>query len=496
MRIPALTRSLLLAGPALMLASCVQGPDYARPDVPTPQTFRSPVALQEATSIADTPWWDLFKDPALQDLINRALHNNPDLVVAAAKVDEARAMVGVAKSEALPQIGYEAGIAAEKTFIPFPNNPTEAKFWGWRGGVSAAWELDVWGRIKRSTEAARANMFAEEEVRRGVLLSLVTDVASSYFELLALDQQLQIAESSNKVYGENVDFFTTRFKAGRDTKLPVERSQANYSHSQERIADLKRQIAVQENVLALLTGAYPGDIPRGGALNEQSLPTLPVGATTALLQRRPDIRRAEQMMISANAQVGVAAANFFPRIGLSAFFGGQNLNFENSINETFSVWNVAGALAGPIFDGGRLRNEKHNREAYWDEMVGNYRKTILTAFKETSDVLYAQKAAGEQRTALEDQVAALQRSVDLSMLRFKAGRANYFEVLEAEQQLFPAQYALADARRDQLLAVVALYKALGGGWQLAPDQWSPQAATVPASTAPAPAPTQAPTGQR
>ena len=491
MRIPALRRSLLLAAPAMMLASCVQGPDYARPDVPTPSTFRSPIALEEASSIADAPWWEIFNDPVLQDMINRALQANPDVVVAAARVDQARALVGVAKSEALPQIGYEAGLGAERTFIPFPNAPTGAEFWGWRGGISAVWELDIWGRIKRSTEAARADMFAEEEVRRGVLLSLVTDVATAYFELLALDQQLRIAQDSNKVFGENVDFFTMRFEAGRDTRLPVERSQANYAHSQDRVADLKRRIAAQENVLAILTGGYPGDIPRGRALTDQPLPAVPVGATTALLQRRPDIRRAEQMMISANAQVGVAAANYFPRIGIGAFFGGQNLNFENSINETFSVWNAAAALTGPIFDGGKLDSQKANREAYWDEMVANYRKTILTAFKETSDVLYAQAASAERRTALESQVGALQRSVELSMVRFKGGRANYFEVLEAEQQLFPAQYALAEARRDQLVAVVALYKALGGGWQLGPEQWTSGAAVpAPAPASPVGAPEQ------
>lgn len=487
MRIPAISRSILLAGPAILLASCVQGPDYARPDVPTPAQFRSPIALQEASSIADAPWWEVFNDPVLRDLVNRALKANPDVAMAAARVDQARAMVGVAKSEALPQIGYEAGIGAEQTFIPFPDSPTDAQFWGWRGGISAAWELDIWGRIKRSTEAAQANMFAEEEVRRGVMLSLVTDVATAYFELLALDQQLRIAQDSNKVYGENVDFFTRRFEAGRDTQLPVQRSHANYAHSQDRIADLSRRIAVQENALAVLTGGYPGEMPRGVALNDQGLPAIPVGATTALLQRRPDIRRAEQMMISANAQVGVAAANYFPRIGLGAFFGGQSLNFENSIDATFSVWNIAGAITGPLFDGGRLDSEKANREAYWDEMVANYRKTILTAFKETSDVLYAQKASADRRAALEAQVTALERSVDLSMQRFKGGRANYFEVLEAEQQLFPAQYDLASARRDQLIAVVALYKALGGGWQLAPDQWSQGAVTVPASAATPPA---------
>jgi len=481
MRIASLSRSILLAGPAIMLAACVQGPDYARPDVPTPTSFRSPIALDEASSIADAPWWEVFKDPVLHGLVNQALTANPDVAVAAARVDQARALVGVAKSEALPQINYEGGYSIERTFIPFPNAATEAEYRGARGGISAAWELDVWGRVKRSTEAARADLFAQEEVRRGVLLSLVTDVAAGYFELLTLDQQLRIAQESSKVYGENVDFFTRRFEAGRDTRLPVERSEANYAQSQDRVADLGRRIAVQENVLSILMGSYPTTIPRGRLLTDQIVPPVPVGATTALLQRRPDIRQAEQMMISANAQVGVAAANYFPRIGLSAFFGSQSINFESAVNQTFSIWNIGGSLVGPLFDGGRLDSEKANREAYWDEMVGNYRKTILTAFKDTSDVLYAQKASAERRAALENQVAALQRAVDLSMQRFKGGRADYYEVLEAEQQLYPAQYSLAEARRDQLAAVVSLYKALGGGWQLTPDQWTNGSPTVPTS---------------
>ncbi|HEX8058206.1 MAG TPA: efflux transporter outer membrane subunit [Novosphingobium sp.] len=483
MRIQAISRFALITGP-LLLASCTQGPDYVRPEVATPPQFRSPTTVQDTNSLADAPWWEVFNDPVLQDLIDRTLKASPDIAVAAARVEQARALVGVARSEAVPKIDYNAGIAAEQTFIPLPNAPTDAQFWGWKAGLSTAWELDIWGRIKRSTEAAEANMFAEQEVQRGVLLSLVTDVAANYFQLLALDHQLRIAETSAGVYGENVNFFTARFKAGRDTRLPVERSEANYAHSQNRIADLKRQIAIQENAIAILTGGYPDSIPRGPALDVQTLPEVPVGTTTVLLQRRPDIRRAEQMMISANAQVGVAAANFFPRIGLGAFFGGQSLNFENSINETFAVWNVAGAITGPLFDGGKLRSEKRNREAYWDEMVANYRKTILTGFKETSDALYSKKGAAERRAALETQVAALQRSVDLSMARFKAGRANYFEVLEAEQQLYPAQYALVEARRDQLVSVVALYKALGGGWQLRTDQWSRGSTPASATVAP------------
>ncbi len=480
MRFPAITRFALLAAPATLLAACTQGPDYVRPEVSPPATIRAPVALQEATSIADLPWWEVFGDPVLQEMVTRALKANPDVAIAVARVEQARAIVGVAKSEGLPQIGYQGAAGVQQTYVPLPIAQQDIQYSAWGGGISAAWELDLWGRIKRSTESARAKLYAEEEVRRGVLLSLVSDVTAAYFELLSLDRQLGVAEESAKVYGENVDFFTYRFKAGRDSALPVERAKANYAQSQDRIAELKRRIAVQENAISVLTGGYPDGVPRGRPLEDQVLPETPVGETTALLQRRPDIRQAEQMMISANAQVGVAAANYFPRIGLGAFFGGQGLNFENSIEESFSVWNVAGTIAGPIFTGGRLQSEERNRKAYWDETVAAYRKSILIAFKETSDALYAQKSSAERRTALEAQVVALQRSVDLARSRFDAGRASYFEVLEAEQQLFPAQYTLTDARREQLLTVVALYRALGGGWKLTPEQWDRTAPVEPA----------------
>lgn len=488
MRFPAITKLALIAAPATLFSACTQGPDYVRPEVPVPATIRAPVALQEATSIADLPWWEVFSDPVLQEMVSRALQANPDIAIAAARVEQARALAGVAKSEAATQIGYEGAAGMEKTFIPSPNAPTDVKYSAWSAGISAAWEFDLWGRIKRSTESAHAQLYAEEAVRRGVLLSLASEVTAAYFELLSLDRQLRVAEDSGRVFGENVDFFNLRFKAGRDSQLPVERSQANLAQSQERIAELKRQIAVQENAISVLTGGYPNGIPRGRALEDQGLPETPVGATTVLLQRRPDIRQAEQLMISANAEVGVAAANYFPRIGLGAFFGGQHLNFEHSVEETFTVWNVVGTIAGPISTGGRLRSEKESRKAYWDETVASYRKAILTAFKETSDALYAQKSAAERRVALETRVAALQRSVDLARTRFDAGRANYYEVLEAEQQLFPAQSTLAEARREQLIAVVALYKALGGGWKLAPEQWSIGATTVPPPATAAPRP--------
>jgi multidrug efflux system outer membrane protein len=458
--------------PAVLVAGCTQGPDYQRPEIQMPAEFRSPTSLVTASSLADLAWWDVFKDPVLKGIINEALANNLDIQVAAARVEQARALVGVAKSQALPQIGYQAGGSANGSYLPLPSGADSVTYAEANAGLGAVWELDIWGRIKRSTEAARARLLAEEDVRKGVLLSLVSDVATAYFDMLSLDRQIAIAVESAKVYRENVDFYTLRFDAGRDTRLPVERARANYAASLERIADLKKRVAQQENILSVLVGGYPKSMPRGLPLTAQTMPQTPVGATTALLQRRPDIQRAEQMMVNANAEVGVAAADYFPRIGLSAFVGGQGVTISNAVDASFGIWNVAGTLAGPIFSGGRLRATEANRKAYWDETVAAYKKTILVAFQETSDELAAQKGLAEQRVALEAQVAALQRAVDLAQLRFDAGRANYFEVLEAEQQLFPAQYQLARAQRDQLVTVVNLYKALGGGWQLTPETWS------------------------
>ncbi len=295
-------------------------------------------------------------------------------------------------------------------------------------------------------------------------------MAAGYFRLLELDRELAIANESTRVFKGTLDLFTARFEAGRDSKLPVQRAQANYDESRARAADLKRQIAQQENALSILLGSYPKSIPSGRGLAEQTMPATPLGATTDLLQRRPDILAAEQNMITANAEIGVAVANFFPRIGLSAFVGAEGITFAGT-SSAFGLWSAGLAASGPIFTGGRLKAEYQGRQAFWDETVAQYRKTVLTAFQETSDALVAQQNLVERRAALEAQVADLKSSVDLALSRYDGGRASYFEVLEAQQQLFPAQDALAQTQRDQLVAVVNLYKALGGGWKLTPDEW-------------------------
>jgi multidrug efflux system outer membrane protein len=327
-------------------------------------------------------------------------------------------------------------------------------------------------------------MFAQQDVRRGVMLTLVSDVAASYFSLIELDRELVIAQESARTYKETLDLFNQRFEYGKDSKLPVARAQAAYESSIANVSSLQRQndifrgdsslqraIVQQENALSILLGAFPEDIERGRKLTDQSTPATPVGLTTDVLQRRPDILQAEQNMIGANAEIGVAIASFFPTIGISALYGGQSPKIGDVLESNFSVWNITAGITGPLFQGGRLLETYYAQQAFWEGTIAQYKESILVAFREVSDALIAQQTLIDQRAALQLQVASLREAVDLSLLRYTGGRASYFEVLEAEQLLFPAEDALAQTQRDQLLAVVNLYKALGGGWNLTDDEW-------------------------
>jgi len=457
---------------AVSLGGCAVGPEYRRPDVAPPKDFRSQVAPAEAGSLADLPWWQVFNDKALQGLITQALAGNYDLKVAVARIEQARAQVDVVHADFWPQVGYQANAAREKSFIPLPQLQGNVTYNSFQAAVNAAWELDVWGRIRRSTEAATAGLYAQEDVRRGVMLTLVSDVAANYFLLIELDRQLAIAQESATVYKRTLDLFTERFEAGRDSRLGVVRAQAAYESSNAAIAALNRAITQEENAISVLLGSYPRAIERGTRLEQQTMPATPSGLGSDLLQRRPDIMQAEQLMIGANAEIGVAVANYFPRIGLSALYGGQGVKVEDLFKSNFNIWSIAAGLTGPIFQGGRLRATEKAQEAFWDESIQQYKKTVTVAFRETSDALIAQQTLVAQRNALEGQVKANREAVDLAMQRYNVGRANYFEVLDAEQSLFPSEDALAQTQRDQLIAVVSLYKALGGGWNLKDADWA------------------------
>jgi multidrug efflux system outer membrane protein len=439
------------------------GPDYERPAVATPDDFRGRIGEADATSFADLPWWEVFADPTLQDLLNRTLAGNYDLQTAVANVEQARAQIGVVAADLYPHVGYQGSAERRKSFI-FPGFGTPT-FNVFTGALDLAWEIDVWGRIRRATEAARAQFLASEEARRGIVVTLVSDMAAGYFQLLELDRELAIAHESAETYRRTLDVFTRRFVGGTDTKISTSRAEANLQASVASIAALERATIQQENALSVLLGSNPGPIPRGTPLVEQTSPVTPQGLTSDLLRRRPDIRQAEQTMIAANAEIGVAIANFFPTIGLSALYGNSSDKIANVFKNGFSVWNVIGNVSGPLFQGGRLLEQYYEQQAFWDATIAQYRATAVQAFREVADALAAERHLAEQRAAQERQVAALREAMRLSIASYSVGISTYIDVLDAEQQLYPAETQLAQTQRDQLVAVVNLYKALGGGWQ-------------------------------
>ena len=439
------------------------GPQYRRPPVDTPEDFRGRIGPADAASFADLPWWQVFGDPALQDLVGRALAGNYDLQSAVARIEEARAQVGVAASDLYPRVGYQGSAERQKIFFT-PTFPSST-FNTFQGAVNVAWEIDIWGRVRRGTEDARAQFLATEEGRRGFVVTLVSDVATDYFALLELDRELAIAHDSAEAYRRTLEVFTRRYVGGTDTKISTSRAEANLQNSFASIAALQRRITQQENAISVLLGANPGPVDRGMPLVAQATPVTPPGLTTDLLRRRPDVRQAEQSMISANAEIGVAVANFFPTIGLSAMYGNAGSKIGNVFKNGASVWNIAANVSGPLFQGGRLIESYRAQQAFWDETIAEYRGTIVQAFREVADALAAEARLAEQRTAQEAEVAALREAVRLSLARYEGGLSNYIEVLDALQLLYPAENALAQTQRDQLVAVVNLYKALGGGWE-------------------------------
>ena len=451
--------------------SCAIGPNFVRPPITAPGDYRGQLQPSEATSIADLPWWEVFQDDVLQQLILEALAANYDLKIAVQRVEQARAFAGVARSPFYPQIGYQGSGGRQRVpqFESTPGATTDLFY----GAFALAWEIDVWGRIRRSSEAAQQTLFATEQFRRGVLLSLVTGVAQAYLALLELDRELEIARDTTASFQETLGLFTRRFQGGVGNKLQVARAQAALSETQAQVPELERRIVFQENAISVLLGRNPGPIARGTPFAERPVsPPTPPGLPSALLERRPDILEAEHRIASANASVGVAIANFFPRIGLTALYGGESTELSDIAKGNFSIWNVAGNAAGPLFQGFSLLQQYRGQKAAWEETKANYEQTVITAFAEVSNTLTAQTKLAEARDAQQVAVEAYQESVRLSRIRYDSGLAGYFEVLEAQQLLFPSEIALAQLQLDQLLTTVTLYRALGGGWQLPDEQWT------------------------
>jgi multidrug efflux system outer membrane protein len=459
------TRLILVA---FLFAGCAIGPNYKQPAVEAPATFRDQAAGNNR-SFADVAWWDVYQDDRLKELVRAALVDGYDARIAAARVEESRAIAAQVHGQLFPAIGYDANADRGRNAILGSPNVQGAGSTtnGFDGYLGAAWEFDLWGRVRRLNEQARSQYLATEEARRGVLLSLVSQVATDYFELLELDEELAIAHEETGSFGDSLKLFNQRLAGGIVSKLETSSAEAAMDMSAARVPALEQQIAIKENEISVLIGRNPGSIVRGARLSEQAMPPeVPAGLPSQLLERRPDIREAEENVRAANAGIGVTVGGFLPRIGLSALIGGVSPQLETITSRPAALWSVGAQATGPLFQGGGLRGQYREAKEAWEEARLQYRQTALNAFAEVADALVSRQKLAEVRVQQEHAVRAFQDAVNISMQRYSSGNASYYEVLQSQQQLFPAEVALAQTRRDEFTAIIQLYQALGGGWNL------------------------------
>jgi len=452
------------------LAGCALGPDYKRPEILTPTDWRN--GPEGRDSLGDLGWWELFRDPALHELISAAVVANRDLQVAVARVLDSRAQLGVARAAQFPQVNASGSYQYTR---PFSKNSPMLQggeiFTGddWQAGMDLTFELDLWGRLRRGTEAARAELLASEETRRVVLMTLVADVARTHFDLLELDDELEIARRTLQTRQASLELQRRRFERGLSTQLDVDRAEAEVAVAAATVPDLERRIAQTENGLSVLLGRNPGPIARGTPLDGQRLsPEVPAGLPSSLLERRPDIRQAEQTLVAANARIGMAKAEYLPKISLTGMLGVESVSLSDLFTGGSRFWSIGPTMTVPLFTAGRTSNTVKGFEARQQQAATQYLQTIQQAFREVEDALVFHRKVREIRTERERRVAATRRALSLATLRYERGLATQLDVLDAQRQLFSAELDLASITRDQLTAVVQLYKALGGGWQSQP----------------------------
>ena len=453
---------ILLVLFSLLLSSCAMGPNYERPKIETADNFR--MAEIEGESIANLPWWELLHDEQLQLLIRQALAENKDLKQAVASMEEFQARIFMARSDFLPGINVSANAPAFGTLGGFvvPGFPTPFSYFG-QGTLN--WEIDIWGRVRRANEAARADLLAREENRRAVVLTLVSGVAQSYFDLLQLDMQLEITRRTLLSWEETVALSQHRLRGGVISRLDADQFEAERANVSARLAEIERQVIQKENELNVLLGKNPAPISRGRLLTDQvMLLEVPAGLPSDLLQRRPDILQAEQALAAATARIGMTKAARFPRITLTGLLGVASPRLANLLTSGTEYGMGGVGLAGPLLNAQTLGHEQRAFEAQSRRVLAQYEQTILVAFKEVEDSLVAVRTAKNQRKAQQEQVDALRSALQIANLRHQAGITSHLEVLVAKRSLFSAETALTSAHRLHLVSVVQLYKALGGGW--------------------------------
>jgi multidrug efflux system outer membrane protein len=450
-----------------LVAGCRVGPNYHRPVVQTPTAIRdlseNAQVQAQATSYADLPWWQVFQDPQLQELIHIALKQNYDLQLATERINEGRAQVAVTRSYLFPQVQGNGNFSGGK------EGTFQTKYNFLALTADAAFQLDFFGKLRRATEASRAQLLATEDARQTVILTLVSDIASDYFALLQLDLQLQITRETVKTQEDSVKLTKLRVDHGVATKLDILQAQQVLDIANAQIPDLERQIAQEENAISILLGNYPQAVPRGRPLVEQPLPPeVPPGLPSSLIERRPDIREAEQVLVAANAEIGVAKAQFFPQISLTGSGGGsfgRSSAFSSLMSSQVGIWSYGTQVSQPVFTGGALRGNLRIAKSQHQQALIAYRQTIQRAFGDVSDAMIAYEKFHQVRVRQEDSVADLQESVRLSNMRYKGGTTTYLEVLDGQRSLFSAELTLAQARGTEYQSLVQLYRALGGGWQ-------------------------------
>jgi multidrug efflux system outer membrane protein len=472
----------LVLGLAVILSGCTVGPNYKRPVVNVPDAYRQPVedatttvnksgqtipaatTQNPAASLGDEKWWEVFQDKELHGLIRTALKNNYDVRIAAARVMEAQAQLGIVRSDQFPSVNVGGNVSSQQSakLGPIPSfEITQGQV-----NASAAWNLDFWGKYRRATEAARANLLANEWAQKEVMATLVASVASDYFQLRQLDLQLEISRRTLNSRRDSLQLTSTLEQHGINSLLDVRQSEQLVYTAAAEIPDLERQITQEENAISVLLGNNPGDVPRGLKLTEQPhAPEVPAGLPSSLLERRPDIRQAEQNLVAANAQIGVARAAYFPQISLTGTAGYESAALSNLFTGPAGIWNLVGSLSQPIFQGGRIKSNVRFTEAQREQFLLIYQQTIQGAFRDVSNALVAYRKNQEFRVQQEHLVAAAQDAARLSEVRFKAGTTDYIEVLTNNTNYFSAELELAQARGNELTSLVQLYQALGGGWQ-------------------------------
>jgi multidrug efflux system outer membrane protein len=462
-------RSVLILS-VLALCGCTMGPNYKRPQLQLPGGFRgAPASTDPAASIADTKWQDLFPDPTLNQMVATSLKQNFDLLIAVQHVEEARAQLGITRANQYPFVDAQGGFTGSRassigsnTFVPAGLNLSSSYT---SLGAALSWELDIWGRLRRLTEAARARYLASEEGRRAVGVSLVSDVMEAYFQLLEQDLELEISRKTEGIAKDSLKLVALRRQRGAASGLDVSQAEQLIYTAGAQIAAAQRAIAQSENLLSLLQGAVPAAQARGRKLEEIPIPAqLPPGLPAALLERRPDIREVEQNLVAANAEIGAARALYFPQFSLSAFAGGQSRSLLAVATGPARVYTVAPSAVQAIFHAGQIRNTVLLSEAQQRELLIAYQKSIYTALREVADALMGFDRLREQRNQEEQLVHTLEETVRLSELRYRGGLDSYLQVLDAQRNLFIGQLSLAQLRLQERVSVVQLYRALGGGW--------------------------------